>query len=64
MAAPRRLHKSSTQKMLFGVLGGLAEYLGSDPTLVRVIFVLVMILTGFMPAVLVYLLAAILVPQD
>jgi phage shock protein PspC (stress-responsive transcriptional regulator) len=63
MAAPRRLHKSSTQKMLFGVLGGLAEYLGTDPTLVRIIFILVLILTGFMPAVLVYILAAILLPQ-
>jgi phage shock protein C len=64
MAAPRKLHRSSSNKMLFGVLGGLAEYLGTDPTLVRVIFVLVMIITGFMPAVLVYLLGAIIIPRD
>jgi phage shock protein C len=40
MAATRRIRRSSTDRKLGGVCGGLAEYFGLDPTLVRVGFIL------------------------
>ena len=34
----KKLHKSNSQKMIAGVCGGIAEYFGFDPTIVRLIF--------------------------
>jgi len=49
--------------MLAGVCGGLAEWLGWSPTLVRVLFVLVSILSAAFPGILVYGLLWILMPR-
>lgn len=57
----RRLTKSSDQKMLFGVCGGIAEYFGLDPTLIRLIFVFLTIIAVGSP-VLVYLILAFVMP--
>ncbi|MBI4234399.1 MAG: PspC domain-containing protein [Chloroflexi bacterium] len=57
----RRLHKSSTDKVLFGVCGGLAEYFNIDPVLVRVVFILLLFANGI--GLLLYLILAILTPR-
>jgi phage shock protein PspC (stress-responsive transcriptional regulator) len=49
--------------MLGGVCGGIAEWLGWDPTLVRVLFVIVSILSAAFPGILVYLLLWVLMPK-
>ena len=55
----KRLAKSSTNKVISGVCGGLAEYLNVDPTLVRLIWAL-LAFTG--SGILVYIVAAIVMP--
>ena len=40
----KKLYKSSSDKMLAGVLGGFAEYIGVDSTLVRLVYVLIVVL--------------------
>ncbi len=57
----RRLTKSSDHKMLFGVCGGIAEYFGLDPTLIRLIFVFLTIIAVGSP-VLVYIILAFVMP--
>ena len=57
----RRLTKSTDQKMLFGVCGGIAEYFGLDPTLIRLIFVFLTIIAVGSP-VLLYIILAFLMP--
>ncbi|MDX1612198.1 MAG: PspC domain-containing protein [Candidatus Thermoplasmatota archaeon] len=52
----KKLTKSSTDKMLTGVLGGVAERLGWDSTLVRVLYVVLTLVTGLVPMLLVYLI--------
>ena len=42
----RRLARSHKDRLLGGVAGGLGEYLGVDPTLVRLLFVLAVVVTG------------------
>jgi len=42
----KRLQRSRTEKMVAGVCGGLAEYFGVDPTLVRAVFAVVTVLGG------------------
>jgi phage shock protein C len=56
------LHRSSSNRVLFGVCGGLAERYGWDPTWVRLAFVLATFLGG--PGVVAYLLMAIIVPRS
>ena len=58
----KKLQKSATDKMLFGVAGGLAEYLDVDPVLVRVGFI-VLCLAGA-SGLLVYSALAIFMPTD
>jgi phage shock protein PspC (stress-responsive transcriptional regulator) len=46
-----------------GVCGGIAEYYGADPTAVRLLAVLIAVFTAVFPLLLVYLVAAIVVPE-
>ncbi|WP_395084265.1 PspC domain-containing protein [Gracilimonas sp.] len=59
---PAKLRKSRTDKMLAGVCGGFAEYLGWDATLVRIIFALILV-SSFGTAVLAYFILAIVMPD-
>lgn len=56
-----RLHRSKKNKVILGVCGGLAEYFRVDPTLVRIICILIAI-PG--PGFLMYLVAALVMPED
>lgn len=56
----RRLYRSNSDRMIAGVCGGLGEYLNMDPTVVRLIFVLLFLLAGH--GLLIYLILMILVP--
>jgi phage shock protein C len=58
----KRLLRSRTDSMVGGVCGGLARYLGVDPTLVRLIFVLIALAPG--PGLLVYLALWIVIPAE
>ena len=62
-AQVRRLHRSRTNRVLAGVCGGIAEYYGSDPTAVRLAALIIGLFTGVVPMVLVYIIAAIVVPE-
>ncbi len=58
-----RLYRSRRDRMLAGVAGGLAEMWGADPSLVRIIWALLVIFTGGI-ALLVYIVMAIVIPED
>jgi len=57
----RRLYKSSTSKILFGVCGGIAEYFDIDPIITRIILLLFTLLGG--SGILAYIICAILMPK-
>lgn len=58
----KRLYRSRDNVMLAGVCAGLAEYFDHDPTLWRLGFALFMVVTGFMPGILLYIIAWIVMP--
>ncbi len=59
----KRLYRSQNERMIWGVCGGLAKYFDIDPTIVRVISVLMLFLSvGFV--ILAYLLLAVVVPVE
>ena len=57
----KRLYKSNENKMIGGVCGGIAEYFGMDPTIVRLGWVLFCALGG--SGIVAYLIAAIIIPK-
>jgi phage shock protein C len=57
------LHRSRRNRMIAGVCGGIAEWLGWSPTKVRVLYVLVSVLSAAFPGILVYVVLWILMPN-
>ena len=57
-----RLYRSKSERMLAGVAGGLAEMWGADPSLVRIVWAVLVILTGGI-ALVVYIVMAVVVPE-
>ena len=62
MESPKRLYRSKTERMIGGVCGGLAHYFNIDPTLVRLVFVLTMLVS--IPSPLIYLMMWIIMPEE
>lgn len=60
----RRLFRSKTNRRVAGVLGGVGKYFGVDPVLLRVLYVLLTLLVGVVPAVIAYIIAAIIIPEE
>ena len=58
------LRRSRRHRMLGGVVGGLAEYLGLDPTLARIIYIVVSIVSAAFPGILVYLICWAVIPEE
>lgn len=57
----KKLYRSTTDKKIAGVCGGLAEYFNIDATIVRVIFVILLLPGGF-PGLIPYLILWLVVP--
>ncbi|EAG6739208.1 PspC domain-containing protein [Listeria monocytogenes] len=57
----KKLYKSSSQKMIAGVCGGLAEYFGIEVTIIRLLWAGAVLLFG--TGILLYIIAAIIIPK-
>lgn len=55
----KKLYRSERDKMILGVCGGIGEYLGIDPTLIRLAWAL---LACSMTGIVLYLIAAVIIP--
>jgi phage shock protein C len=58
------LRRSRTNRKIAGVVGGLAEYIGIDPTLARVIYVVGSLMSAAFPGLLVYIILWAVVPEE
>jgi phage shock protein C len=59
----KKLTRSTTDKKLFGVCGGIAEYFDVDPTLIRVAMLGLTIFTGFIPGLVLYFCMGLIMPE-
>lgn len=59
----KRLYRSSTDKKIAGVCGGLGEYLAVDPTVLRLVVAIVCIATGIFPGIIGYIIAWVIIPE-
>jgi phage shock protein C len=58
----KKLYRSKTNRVFAGVCGGLSAYV--DATALRLVWVLIVIFTGFAPGVLAYIIAIFVVPEE
>ena len=58
------LRRSRSDRMIAGVVGGLARYFGMDPTLARAIYVVGSIVSAAFPGALVYAVLWLIVPEE
>ncbi|AND42164.1 MULTISPECIES: PspC domain-containing protein [Cytobacillus] len=59
-----KLVRSRSNRKLAGVLGGLSKSIGIDPTVLRVIFIVLLFTTGVFPMTLIYALLVFLLPNE
>ena len=64
MAATRTFARTRNDRVLAGVVGGIAVRFGWNPTLLRVVYVLVSALSAAFPGILVYLALWLLIPEE
>jgi len=57
----KKLTKSATNRMICGVCAGIGEYLGMDPTVIRLLWVLLTFFGG--SGIIAYIIAAIIIPE-
>ena len=62
-AAGGPLRRSRSNRMIAGVVGGLAEHFGIDPTLARVLYVVGSVISVACPRIIVYVLLWAIIPQ-
>ncbi|MFA6094687.1 MAG: PspC domain-containing protein [Candidatus Paceibacterota bacterium] len=60
----KKLLRSKKDRVIAGVCGGLGIYFNVDPVLLRLIWLLLVIMTGIFPGILVYLVAILVVPLE
>ena len=61
--AEKKLMRSATNKVLGGVLGGIAEYFEMDATLIRICYVALTIFSAGFPGLLLYIIMLLLMPK-
>jgi len=54
----------SKNKIIAGVCGGIAEYMGVDPTVIRILYVFASIFTAAFPGILVYIIMWLIMPEN
>jgi phage shock protein C len=64
VASTHPLRRSRRHRIVGGVCGGLADWLGWNPTLVRILYVAVSILSAAFPGTLVYVVLWLVIPQE
>lgn len=60
----KRLYRSNTNVKVAGVCAGIADYFNIDPTLIRLIWVLVTCFTGVLIGLIAYFVCVMIIPMD
>lgn len=59
----KKLYRTPNNKIFAGICGGVGEFFGIDPVLIRVIWLLVVIFTGVFPGLIAYIIAIFIIPE-
>lgn len=59
----KRLYRSTKNKVIAGIFGGIGEYFDVDPVILRLSYVLLTAISGFLPCIVAYVIAFFVVPK-
>ena len=59
----KKLYRSKIDRTIAGVLSGLGRYLEVDPTVLRLLYIILTAITGFVPGIVAYIIAIIIIPD-
>jgi len=59
----RLLYRSKKNKIFAGVIGGVGEYFDVDPTILRLLWLVILIATAVVPGIIVYIISVYIVPK-
>ncbi len=59
----KKLYRSKTDRKIAGIFGGIGELYNIDPNLLRILSILLLFLTGFIPILSTYIIAWIIIPE-
>ena len=59
----KKLYRSRDNRIVSGVMGGLGDYFHTDPVLLRLILIVVILVSGIFPGVIAYVIAALFIPE-
>lgn len=60
----KKLYRSKTERKISGVCGGIAQYFNCDPTIIRLAWALISVLSAAVPGVLIYFVCAFVIPEE
>ncbi len=60
----KRLYRSRHNRMICGICGGLGEFFGIDPTILRLLLVVIAFCTAIFGTAIAYLIAAVIIPEE
>lgn len=60
----KKLVRSMSDRWIAGICGGIGEYFEIDPNVIRVVWVIVTVLTGFVAGIIIYILLWIILPEQ
>jgi len=59
----KRLYRSTENKVIWGIMGGIGEYFDMDPVIFRAGYVLISVFTAFFPGIIAYILLSLIIPK-
>jgi len=64
MSSNNNLYRSKKSRMLSGVCGGIGQKIGIDPTIIRLVWVVLSFFTAIFPGIILYIIFAIVIPEE
>lgn len=59
----KKLYRSDENKVFAGIIGGFGDYFDMDPIMLRALWIIVTAITGFLPAIIAYLILIFIIPK-
>lgn len=60
----KRLYRSKSERSVAGVCGGIAQFFNIDPTLVRILWVIISVFSASVPGLFIYIICALIIPEE
>jgi len=60
----KKLYRSKNNRIFAGIIGGVGEYFDIDPSMLRLLWILILVFTGLIPGIIAYIIAMFVIPKQ